>query len=352
MGLFRRKKKSGATQQAEASAAARGAGNDPAPKAEAPASVSAPPPQSPAPPTPAPVPTPITPPPIEDEFAALSARAATDPAAGAELWQRVLTLDTWHFIPSVPPGESVESMMAAGKPIGPLVATVEGRSYFMAFTSDARAFECAKANGISPVQGEKGFATLSMAVEGAVTSLCSITDPRIAGIMFNRNAGTQAFFGDFNYLTAMCELHRDRLAIKLFDRFVQAVVDANSDFAWNRLHRRVAMHPEWFHFADASAPTRPLLMNFSGTTTVLLFTDEGRLDKCRALLEQQAPGQGPDLSAHRTGAREIATAIADLAAANAGIVGAGAPVALINMGSSSVRYALEPLTQILAQHPE
>lgn len=346
MGLFRRKK------------SGRGGGGESVPGSDAPARSSSPP--APAPPQAPPggasqapvVPAPEQAAPISDEFSRLSERAATDALASAELWHHVFALDAWHFLPNVPPGQSVEAMMAAGTPIGPLVATVEGRSYFMAFTSDARALACARANGIAPVDGGKGFSTLSMPVEGAASALCSASDPRIAGVMFNRNAGSRAFFGDFNYITAMLELHRDTLPIPLFDRFVQAVVDANSSPAWNRLHRRVAMHPEWFHFADAGAPTRPLLMNFSGTTTVLLFTDEGRLAKCRALLEQQgAPGQGPDLSAHRTGAREIAAVIADLAAANAGLVGAGAPVVLINMGSSSVRYELGALAEILAQRP-
>lgn len=279
-----------------------------------------------------------------DEFTALADGAASDAGANNELWRRTFELEAWEFVPNIPPGETFEGMVGAGKPLGPLVATVEGAMYIMAFTSSERAFEFARSNGIG---GADGISTLSMPVDGAVESVCAVTDPRITGVMFNRNKNSQAYFGSFNYLTAMYEMLRDRLPVALFDRFVQAVAESNSEFGWNRLHRRVALHDRWHHFADPATPDKPPLMAFSGQHVLLLFTDEDRLAKCKALLDQEAGGvDRPELSPAEASPRGLGEIMSEVQAS----APPGTQV-LVNMGSSSFRYEPAQIAHILAQRP-
>lgn len=211
---------------------------------------------------------------IHDAFTNLAAAAVANPAGPATgaFWKAVYDLEVWHFLPNSPPGERIEERMGSGQPVGPLVVQLEGKRYVAAFTSKERVLACVKRNGLGKI-GD-GFALLSMPRDAAVSYLCGLADDVVEGVLFNHNHGEHGMTTPLDNIAAMYEFYLNQLYPPLFDRFVRAVVRANSPDVWARLNRHFTEMERWLFIGDVDRPQSPQLFAHDGAIMAMLFTDE------------------------------------------------------------------------------
>ncbi len=99
-------------------------------------------------------------------------RTAVNKMGEQRLWKAVLALPEWYFVADQP-GDEGE----------PLIATIEGHPYVLAFTDEERASAFAASRAAR--KGEPAAPVLSMEVADAVGYLRSLIDHNVIGAHFN-----------------------------------------------------------------------------------------------------------------------------------------------------------------------
>ena len=281
---------------------------------------------------------------ISDRFTELAAAvvaAASGPAMGA-FWKAVYELDEWHFLPSTPHGESVDEAMDRGRPLGPIIAQLEGKQFVAAFTSEARALACAKANGLAAAGA--GFGILSMSMDDGAAYLCQLTDDTADGVIFNHNQGEAGMTAPLDNVAAMYEYHLDRIQAPMFDRFVRAVTAANSPQVWARLNRRFAEMERLYFIGDTDRPQSPQLFVHEESVCALLFTDEQHAGRGAGVIG--GGGEEGRIPLISTTPRDAAVFLAQLREHSAA---PGHPVkdVVINLGSQPFVMSIDDLVRFV-----
>lgn len=283
---------------------------------------------------------------IRDAFTDLAAAIVANPAGPAtgEFWKAVYQLQTWHFLPGIPPGERIKEHMTSGRSIAPMVVRMDGRRYVLAFTSEQRAAACATINGFT--DGEQGgIALLSMPLDAAASYLCRLEDDAADGVLFNHNRGEHGMTAPLDNIAAMYEYYLDSIPAPMFDRFVRSVTAADSPHAWARLNRRLVSMQRWFFIGDAKRPQSPQLFMHEGQVCALLFTDEEHAARgSRALGGAGDAGRVPLIP---TTPRD-ASAFLGLLRQHSAEQGHPVSDIIFNLGSRPFTVAIDDLSRFLA----
>lgn len=219
------------------------------------------------------------------EFDDLVARArAGDRAAEQTMWKRTFQLPQWHFLPGIPP-QDVMKAMSEGRNFGPMIGGYDQGRWVYAFTSSSRAQAAAKKNGFELPDG--GSVVLDVKNPGAIaTCVRSIEASQLSGVLFNPGSDAGSYFTTRAGLLIQCEYFRDEVATGFWHQTLGAMVEANSNPAWQRLARRVMLCEEWYIFDPAKCPGIPRRVRDGDGFTMPVFTSVQSLE---ATLKQRAP---------------------------------------------------------------
>lgn len=263
------------------------------------------------------------------------ALAANETKATANsFWKAVYSVDTWHMLPDLKPGESLESRRSAKVPVEPLAVKLNGKRYVPVFTSERRALAAAVHNNLAKTADE--YATLSLDRDLAAAYLCGIPKDRVDGVVFNHNRGEPGVTALIGDIPSMYARHCTKTAPIMFDVLVRTAAQTNADELWENLNSWLASMDRLYFVGARARHRSPSLAIVEGKPVAQLFTSKEHAMQGAAMSEEWRDGEQTPLISMTIS--DAAAYLEDISRASAEI---GHPVASVVVNRGGAAYLTE-----------